>query len=109
MWFHSIHIVNPPRMFKLLHDLLMPFTPQRLKVNIFIFSKIEIIKSLKENIFFHNSIKDLHAHIDPEILPEEYGGQLGPFDNSPCNEAIKRFDDYYAEVREFASKFNAPS
>ena len=42
----------------------------------------------QENIHFHNSLKSLHEHVDPEALPEEYGGTAGPFENSNCEKAI---------------------
>lgn len=30
----------------------------------------------------------LHSHIPPEILPSEYGGHLGPFDNTNFIETL---------------------
>lgn len=30
--------------------------------------------------FFHSNLDKLHRHIDPEILPHEYGGQAGTFE-----------------------------
>ena len=52
----------------------------------------------QENIHFHTSYKSLHEHVDPEALPEEYGGTAGPFENSNCQKAIQvqvmcMFDD----------------
>ena len=43
----------------------------------------------QENIHFHTSYKSLHEHVDPDALPEEYGGTAGPFENSNCQKAIQ--------------------
>ena len=53
---------------------------------------------LQESIFIHSSLQDLHEHVDPAILPEEFGGSAGPFDNALIREAVERFGDYFQEV-----------
>ena len=50
---------------------------------------IQMYIQFQENIHFHSSFKSLHEHVDPEVLPEEYGGTAGPFENSNCEKAIQ--------------------
>ena len=39
---------------------------------------------LIHGITFHDSLESLHDHVPKEILPEEFGGMQGIFDNSTC-------------------------
>ncbi len=52
-------------------------------------------------------MEELHKHVDPEILPEEYGGTQGPFDNSEIHEATERFEDYFRELLSCQERYNA--
>jgi hypothetical protein len=42
--------------------------------------------------------------VDRDILPEEFGGTAGPFENASCQEAIAEFEEYYGEVRKMAEE-----
>jgi len=86
LWFRSFHVVNAPMLFSVGYNILKPF----------------LAEEYKENIHFHSSYKSLHEHVDPEALPEEYGGTAGPFENSNCQRAIQEFEDYFKEVQEMA-------
>ena len=72
MWFYQIHVVNAPRVFNMLFNMAKPFLHQR----------------TSESIIFHNDYDGIHKYVDPEILPKEYGGKLGPFNNGPCASAV---------------------
>lgn len=87
LWFRSFHVVNAPMLFSVGYNILKPF----------------VAEEYKENIHFHSSHKSLHEHVDPEALPEEYGGTAGPFENSNCQKAIQEFEDYFQEVQEMAA------
>ena len=57
-------------------------------------------------MFFHNSLDELHKHVRSDILPNEFGGQGGPFNNTEVHEAIIKHERYFKEVREMADKYN---
>ena len=46
--------------------------------------------SPQESVYIHSSLTDLHEHMDPEILPEEFGGKAGTFDNAPIKELTQK-------------------
>ena len=51
-------------------------------------------------IFIHGEdLKSLHQQISPTILPEEFGGQLGPFDNSCWHASILANNEWCLEQR----------
>ena len=45
---------------------------------------------IKNSIFFHYSFESLHEHVPKQLLPKEYGGDMGPYDN---HEAAKKVFD----------------
>ncbi|XP_062554117.1 alpha-tocopherol transfer protein-like [Armigeres subalbatus] len=60
----GIHILNPP---------------PGMQTAVNIFNNLLSAKNKNKRIFAHGSnLKSLHEHLPKEILPEEYGGTLGP-------------------------------
>ncbi|OQR69429.1 alpha-tocopherol transfer protein-like [Tropilaelaps mercedesae] len=78
--FKAIHVVNQPGLYDYIYACIRPFL------------KPKIVK----RIHLHGSdLKSLHEHIDPEILPEEYGGQAGPFSNEwICQQLYQRDEEF---------------
>ncbi|XP_054718518.1 alpha-tocopherol transfer protein-like [Uloborus diversus] len=65
--FKAVHIVNEPALFDIILTVVKPLVSDK----------------IKKRIYAHGSnMSSLHSHIPPEILPSEYGGLLGAFDNS---------------------------
>ena len=69
----------------------------------------EMVKPLlyeraRNKIVIHNSNESLHEHIDKTILPEEYGGPLGKFDNSECAAQVYQIKDYLLEIQKYVLK-----
>jgi len=57
----EVHIVNQPFLFNVVWQMFKPFVKDK----------------LKKRLFFHgNNMESLHKHIDPDHLPENYGGKL---------------------------------
>lgn len=75
--------MNAPRLFILIFNLLKPF----------------ISDHVAKSIIFHNDNTSLHKHISPDILPSDFGGRAGPFDNSLCYEAIMKMEDFFEELK----------
>jgi len=81
LWFHKIHVINHPRLFNVLFNMIKPFLNDR----------------VRDNIVFHGSdLQTLHKEVSPELLPGDLGGS-GELDNSAAVEAAKNLDDYYKE------------
>ena len=88
LWFHQIHIINAPRVFQMLYAMAKPFLHQR----------------TTDAIIFHSDYEALYLHVDKEILPKEYGGDAGPFDNKESSEAVYGMLEYFRQVKKYASQ-----
>ncbi|XP_015928368.2 alpha-tocopherol transfer protein-like isoform X1 [Parasteatoda tepidariorum] len=78
--FKAVHVVNEPALFDLVLTIVKPL----------------ISEKIKKRIHTHGgNMKSLHELIPPEVLPSEYGGHLGTFDNkefmSKLSEAEETF------------------
>ncbi len=56
-----------------------------------------------EAIIFHGDYQGLYEYVDREILPKEYGGDIGPFDNSPSSSAVYKMLEYFVQVKKFVN------
>lgn len=53
-------------------------------------------------IFTHgNDLKSLHRHIPKDILPTEYGGTQGGFDNIKWREQLLRDEEYFIRLEAY--------
>ena len=66
-----------------------------------------LFPKFQNTIFFHNSEEDLHKHVNSKILPQEFGGAMGPFSNKDIHAAVMKFEKYFEEVKDMADKYNA--
>ena len=58
-----------------------------------------------ESIIFHDDLKSLHQYVDKKILPKEYGGEIGTFDNEPCASAVYEMTEYFVQIKEYVNQF----
>ena len=89
LWFRSIHIVNAPRLFYLAYNVVKPFLNER----------------VKNNLFFHSSLESLHEHVPKDILPEELGGDMGPYDNQHCVQAVFSIEKHFAKMQQYVAAY----
>jgi len=83
LWFRRIHVVNYPRIFNVLFNMMGPFLNER----------------IRSNIIFHGSdLSDLHKEVAPEILPSDLGGS-GDLDNTAAVATAKQLDEHYKELQ----------
>ncbi|CAL1277992.1 unnamed protein product [Larinioides sclopetarius] len=69
----AIHFIHEPFTYHAIYKLLQPL----------------LKKKLKERLHFHgNKLSSLHKYVPKDFLPEELGGNMGPFNN-------KEFADYF--------------
>lgn len=112
--FEAIHILNEPLYFDAFLALIKPFMKEKLRKRVhsdcilhdniykrvthFVFS-FSIIK-----IYTHgNELKSLHQYIPIDILPREYGGAQGLFDNTQWQEQIMSDEQYFIRLETFSS------
>jgi len=82
--FREIHIVNESYLFDVVFTLMKPFLTEK----------------IRNRIRFHGADLDsLHKYISPSILPEEYGGEQPPFDNSDMVQEINQMEDYFVGLQ----------
>ncbi|XP_037928475.1 clavesin-2 [Teleopsis dalmanni] len=82
----EVHFVKQPFIFKMVWQLFKPFVREK----------------LNKRMHFHgNDMKSLHAYLSPEILPENYKGQL-PMINYGGNEWLPALEKNSEYVKEWA-------
>ena len=50
---------------------------------------------VQKMINFHADFEALYEHVSQDLLPEEFGGNAGKFDNSVCVEQAKTMEQYF--------------
>ncbi|KAL1513481.1 hypothetical protein ABEB36_002887 [Hypothenemus hampei] len=81
--FKGFHVVNEPFYFDAVMAILKPFLKDK----------------IKKRIFLHgNDIEALHAFISTDILPSEYGGEAGPFDNRGWHMKLLANEEYFKSL-----------
>jgi len=84
----EVHFVNQPFLFNMVWQMFKPFVKDK----------------LKKRMFFHgNKMESLHKHIDPEYLPEDYGGKLPKISYSSVDwyPVLRTLDNEFKEWNSF--------
>ena len=55
-------------------------------------------------IIFHPDYNSLYQHVDKEILPNEYGGSAGEFDNTESSNAVYEMLEFFVQVKKYAQE-----
>ncbi|XP_015909534.1 clavesin-2-like [Parasteatoda tepidariorum] len=83
--YKGAHVIGMPKFFQVAWNMVYPFV---------------FTLKMQKRIFIHgNDLKSLHKHISPSILPEEYGGELPPFDNSWWHKMILENNEWALDQR----------
>ncbi|KAK3087066.1 hypothetical protein FSP39_001176 [Pinctada imbricata] len=81
--FKGLHYLNEPTIFDYIFSIVKPFMKEK----------------TKNRLHFHsNRYKELEEFIDPEYLPEEYGGKAPKFSNSDWKDLLLNCDAKYGLV-----------
>ena len=62
-----------------------------------------LTEDAKKNIIFHSSLQFLHDYVPKEILPQELGGDMGPYDNSYSTQAVFAMKDHFEIMEQCVS------
>ncbi|XP_059145950.1 alpha-tocopherol transfer protein-like [Physella acuta] len=82
----AVHIVNEPASYGNIFGLFKPFLKQK----------------LLDRIFFHGTrYSSLHEHIDPELLPESFGGTKQNVTDTDWCDVILKYDKQFEEDAKF--------
>ena len=55
-------------------------------------------------LVFHPNNDELHKFVDKSILPEDYGGDMGKFDNAECSKALEEMEGYFQELKKYVNQ-----
>ncbi|XP_044266194.1 alpha-tocopherol transfer protein-like [Tribolium madens] len=89
--FKGFHIVNEPFYFDAVMAVLKPFVKEK----------------IRKRIFLHGSDTNaLHGFISNEILPSEYGGNGGTFDNKSWYMKLLTEEEYFQDLMKYGYKIN---
>jgi len=84
LWVRKIHVVNNPRLFSVLHNMMKPFLDER----------------VKDNMVFHGSdYTELHKEVPVSILPDTMGGP-GELDNKVSINLLRERNQHYIDIVE---------
>lgn len=92
LWLRQSHIVNAPRFFNVVMNMVRPF----------------LSENVKKEIVFHSGLDTLHQYISADILPSDMGGNgsQGPMDNSHNVEELLGMEDYFKDALTMGYKIN---
>ncbi|KAM7292879.1 hypothetical protein ISCGN_026014 [Ixodes scapularis] len=89
----SAHVVNQPMFFTSVFALVKPFLKEKLVRRMRVHGK---------------DLDSLHQFLPPDILPEEFGGLRGPFDNAAFCAQLYRADALFKEHNTFGYRPDTP-
>ena len=87
LWFRQVHVVNTHSLVHVAYNMVRPLLTQQ----------------VKDIIIFHNNLETFHNYVPPEILPEEVGGHLGPFDNASAASAVYQMAPYFEQIKTYVN------
>uniref|UniRef100_A0A1B6D463 CRAL-TRIO domain-containing protein n=1 Tax=Clastoptera arizonana TaxID=38151 RepID=A0A1B6D463_9HEMI len=88
--FKGFHVINQPFYFDAVFAFLKPFLKEKIRQRIYLHGK---------------DMSSLHNFINQEILPSEYGGSQGEFDNTWWREDLLKHEEEFVEMENFGFKF----
>ncbi|XP_035214774.1 alpha-tocopherol transfer protein-like isoform X2 [Stegodyphus dumicola] len=82
----AVHVINNPGIFSILFDIMKPF----------------LSKKLRNRIYFHgDNLSSLHQFLPPQMLPEEFGGTQGSFENEQFYECLLANEEEFQQYQKF--------
>ncbi|GFY64679.1 alpha-tocopherol transfer protein-like [Trichonephila inaurata madagascariensis] len=85
----AIHVINNTSIFSILFSVIKPF----------------ISKKMVERIHFHgDDLKSLHQYISPSVLPSEFGGTQGTFQNENFYKSLLDSEEEFIQRNKFGYK-----
>ena len=55
-------------------------------------------------MIFHANYDSLYNYVNKEILPTEYGGSAGKFDNKDSSEAVYDMLEFFIQVKKYVKE-----
>jgi len=91
VWMRMSHVINTPRLFNMLMNMVRPFTSENVRNNITIHT---------------NDLSTLRDYFSGDILPSDLGGNgtMGPMDNSHNVEQLREMKKYFEEILQYGYK-----
>ena len=97
--FQAIHLINEPWIFNIILSIILPLLSEKIQKRVcttYTTYTCFLDWLCDDDFFFFcqqihhhgNCWTSLHAHVDAAVLPEEYGGLLGPLDQSNWTDQV---------------------
>ncbi|XP_023232501.1 alpha-tocopherol transfer protein-like [Centruroides sculpturatus] len=86
----ELHFVNINPIVKVIVSILIPFLPVK----------------IRKRLFVHTGVTTLSDFVNPEYLPEAYGGTLPDFDPNEFMNVVKQNEDFFRENEESLKTYN---
>uniref|UniRef100_A0A182VUK4 CRAL-TRIO domain-containing protein n=1 Tax=Anopheles minimus TaxID=112268 RepID=A0A182VUK4_9DIPT len=84
--FKAFHVLHEPFYFDAILAVLKPFLKDK----------------IRRRIHLHgNSLSSLHKYVSKDLLPVQYGGNLGPFDNTEWRQTILDNEQYFIDLETY--------
>uniref|UniRef100_A0A182NES0 CRAL-TRIO domain-containing protein n=1 Tax=Anopheles dirus TaxID=7168 RepID=A0A182NES0_9DIPT len=84
--FKAFHVLHEPFYFDAILAVLKPFLKDK----------------IRRRIHLHgHSLSSLHKYVSKDLLPAEYGGNLGPFDNTEWRQTILDNEQYFIDLETY--------
>lgn len=105
--FKAFHILYQPFYFDAVLAILRPFLKEKIRSRVRTSAcQSVVINAYPFQIITHgNKLSSLHRYIPKSVLPSDYGGEQGPFDNSKWRDQIIRDEHYFLRLETYV--FNA--
>lgn len=84
--FKAVHVVYQPSVFNVFFSLAKPFLTS---------------KNINRILIHGSDMSSLHRHLPPSILPEEYGGMDGTFDNTKYCQGLYDRDEGFVQDMQY--------
>ena len=106
MRFKAFHILHEPFYMDAILAVLKPFLKEkirkRVRKTLIIYLWIALIFDFLPQIHLHGrNLDSLHRFIPRDVLPSQYGGTRGAFDNSSWRREIYNDMEYFVRLEEF--------
>ena len=56
---------------------------------------------VRNMINVHDSMESFHEHVDPDILPGEYGGTAGKLNNEDSVKAVLSMSEHFKDLKKY--------
>ncbi|GIY48464.1 alpha-tocopherol transfer protein [Caerostris extrusa] len=95
----AIHVINNNGIFSVLFTIIKPLVHKKMRDRVRIFQQLLNINCL--NLFHGDNFSSLHQYIPADVLPTEFGGKQGTFQNEHFYSTIMDSEEEYVQRNKY--------